>query len=137
MCMKTCTSCNQTKPLDEFFKASRRSDGFQSQCKPCANESYRKSRAKKPLHYNNLQYARRAKNVALIREWKVAQGCKFCPELEAVCLEVHHLDPSQKEGDPSDYAGKSFVAFLKEAAKCVVLCANCHRKVHAGLLICE
>lgn len=135
--MKTCTNCQTQKPFTAFYKAAARSDGLQSQCKSCANTSYKGSREKKPEHYNEVRRLRHAKNTALIRAWKVERGCKFCPELEPVCLELHHLDPSVKEADPSTYAAKSFAAFLIEAAKCVVVCANCHRKVHAGLLTCD
>ena len=35
--MKTCRTCQQPKPASEYHKHSRRSDGLQSDCKPCAN----------------------------------------------------------------------------------------------------
>ena len=31
-------------------------------------------------------------------------------------------------------AHKSYKAMLAELAKCVIACANCHRKDHAGLI---
>lgn len=34
--MKECRSCHQSKPLDEFHKASNTPDGRQYVCKPCA-----------------------------------------------------------------------------------------------------
>jgi hypothetical protein len=57
-----------------------------------------------------------------------------CSEKFGPCLELHHLDPTLKEFDPAEGAGKSWNAFLVEAEKCVVLCANCHRKVHHGVI---
>jgi hypothetical protein len=33
---KLCTTCRQTKPVSEFSKNGRRSDGLKHQCKPCA-----------------------------------------------------------------------------------------------------
>ena len=36
--MKTCTKCNQSKPLTEFSKDKQKRDGFRSICKPCNRE---------------------------------------------------------------------------------------------------
>jgi hypothetical protein len=135
--MKTCSQCQETKDIDAFYKTKRRKDGLHPACKKCMNAMNTASRNKKPDSYRLGRRDRRANNTALIRQWKVERGCKFCPEREAVCLELHHLDPNTKEKDPACYASISFAAFLREAEKCVVVCANCHRKVHAGLLICE
>jgi hypothetical protein len=47
----------------------------------------------------------------------------------------HHLDPTTKE---FNLAGARQTASLEklraEAAKCVLLCANCHAEVEAGVL---
>jgi hypothetical protein len=40
--MKTCARCHQTKPLEQFSRYARTSDGKQSYCKPCAS-SYRRA----------------------------------------------------------------------------------------------
>lgn len=130
--MKTCSRCKQDKPLDHFHKSSRMKDGVQSSCKSCMAESYTRSRKAKQDHYQDVAKQRRHKNVDLMREWKESKGCHVCKEDFGPCLELHHLDPSEKEGDPAAIASMSFSAFLQEAEKCVVLCANCHRKVHAG-----
>lgn len=47
-------------------------------------------------------------------------------------LEFHHRDPAQKDFRISA-AVKSKARLLAEVAKCALLCANCHREVHAGL----
>lgn len=132
--MKTCSRCKEDKPLDEFHKSSRMKDGLQSSCKSCMAEAYTRSRKAKQSHYQGVAKQRRQKNVDLMREWKENKGCQVCGESFGPCLELHHLDPNEKEGDPSNLAQVSFVKFLQEAEKCVVLCANCHRKVHAGFI---
>jgi hypothetical protein len=48
-------------------------------------------------------------------------------------LELHHSDPSVKEDHPS-LLRTSWDRWLTEAQKCIILCCNCHRKVHAGIL---
>jgi hypothetical protein len=95
--------------------------------------SYNSSRGKKKEHYQQVAQARRKQLQEQATAWKTERGCTICKENFGPCLELHHLDPTTKEGDPSSFVSLSFDAFLKEASKCVVLCANCHRKVHAGL----
>ena len=70
----------------------------------------------------------------LIAEHKTC--CKICGENERVCLDFHHVDPSKKHLDISQMyrAGWSKRRILDEIAKCVILCSNCHRKYHAGLI---
>ena len=50
-------------------------------------------------------------------------------------LDFHHLDPSQKEfGISMDGITRSWERVQKELDKCVLVCSNCHREIHAGLL---
>lgn len=48
-------------------------------------------------------------------------------------LEFHHVYPEHKEFSLRDKSSKTFKAILPELKKCVLLCANCHRELHAGL----
>jgi hypothetical protein len=61
-------------------------------------------------------------------------GCLLCPENEPCCLVAHHTDPKQKDFDIAQAATHQYgrARFTRELAKCVCLCENCHRKVHAG-----
>ena len=60
--------------------------------------------------------------------------CGFDAFQEA--LEFHHIDPSIKSFGLTDSTAvtKALEKQLEEARKCVLLCANCHRGVHAGYL---
>lgn len=60
--------------------------------------------------------------------------CGFDAFQEA--LEFHHIDPSTKTFGLTDSNAvtKALEKQLEEARKCVLLCANCHRGVHAGYL---
>lgn len=50
-------------------------------------------------------------------------------------LQFHHLDPSTKEFNLSDKGrSTSWEKSLKEADKCVLLCANCHMEVEDGII---
>lgn len=62
-------------------------------------------------------------------------GCCICSEMEPVCLDFHHIDPATKKFRIAAKASiPSLEALLEEIAKCVVICANCHRRFHAGEL---
>lgn len=51
-------------------------------------------------------------------------------------LEFHHLDPSLKEFQLShNGATRSLARSRAEARKCILLCANCHREVEAGVRV--
>ena len=64
-------------------------------------------------------------------------GCANCDEREPSCLDAHHVDPSGKDfqiGDASSGFGVGVDKLKAELAKCICLCANCHRKFHAGVI---
>lgn len=60
--------------------------------------------------------------------------CGFNQFQEA--LEFHHVDPTQKEfGITSSSAvTRALDKQIIEAKKCVLVCANCHRGIHAGYI---
>ena len=130
--MKTCSRCKQEKHYEDFCKMSRSKDGYQPACKTCMADSWRRSRNKKLDHYKNVQKKRETNTKFLVDEWKSQHKCVNCGEDDIVCFDLHHLDPNTKEDHPSKFTRSSFNKFLDEASKCVVLCANCHRKLHAG-----
>ena len=48
-------------------------------------------------------------------------------------LEYHHLDPRTKIDNVSDMVHHNRVITVKkEMQKCVLLCYDCHRKLHSG-----
>ena len=49
-------------------------------------------------------------------------------------LEFHHKNPNEKDFSISANAHIAFEKALQEAKKCILVCANCHREIHAGLI---
>ncbi len=49
-------------------------------------------------------------------------------------LTFHHIDPTQKSFAMTMAVGRSIAAFRAEAKKCVLVCANCHGEIEAGLI---
>lgn len=66
---------------------------------------------------------------------KLQMGCQLCGEREVAALDFHHRNETEKDFNLSGIANsKPLDALRREVEKCVILCASCHRKVHAGIL---
>ena len=79
-------------------------------------------------------YARRKKVRAMAVEYKGGrcENCGYDRCLDA--LEFHHKDPTQKDFSISSKGyTRSWDRVKKELDKCTILCANCHRELHAKL----
>jgi len=70
----------------------------------------------------------------LYREFKENSKCACCPENDPVVLEFHHKDPSTKIDSVGNmvHMGLDWATVKREIDKCVVLCSNDHKRVHAG-----
>jgi cytochrome c553 len=49
-------------------------------------------------------------------------------------LHFHHVDPATKSFPMSMGRGRSLAAYRAEAEKCVLVCANCHGEIEAGVI---
>lgn len=64
-------------------------------------------------------------------------SCQVCGYNKShAALDFHHLDPTEKEfGLSSQKTGTMNRADrFQELKKCILLCSNCHREFHAGLI---
>ena len=60
------------------------------------------------------------------------QLCGYCKCIQA--LEFHHTEKSGKDFSISDKGyTRSWKRVKKEIDKCILVCANCHRELHAGI----
>lgn len=132
MSTKICYKCKRELDLASFKTHCNRPDGLQSDCISCQKE-YRKEHYKK----NKQKYLAKSKatvvrNVAWLREYKKTLKCEICCESHPACLQFHHIEPSLKDNNVSwlTRLGCSIKRLMEEIAKCRVLCANCHFKLH-------
>ena len=84
-----------------------------------------------PKKRDTSSYRREVKRKLIEYKGGKCQICGYNRCQEA--LEFHHLDPSQKDFTISG-GTKSFESLKPEVDKCILVCANCHREIHAGLI---
>lgn len=62
--------------------------------------------------------------------------CVICGYKKCVwAFDLHHVDGSKKEfGLSVRGLTRSWDKVQKEINKCILVCANCHREIHAGIV---
>ena len=130
---KRCSRCQEEKNISEYRRDKSKPDGFQYHCKQCRRNFDRSNYVQKygvqaKLRNNDRAAVMRAK----LLEYRLEHPCIVCGEDEPACLDFHHEDPEVKEFNIGGRLTTSWTTMAAELAKCVVLCANCHRKFHAG-----
>ena len=83
------------------------------------------------------EIARVAKRKQALRNWldeyKTGLACEMCGEKHIACLDFHHRSSMKKELTDGNIKGMGWgrERVLNEIKKCMVICANCHRKIHS------
>lgn len=116
--MPNCAKCKTEKPLEEFYLREDRKKNH-AYCKICQNQ-------------NVLDRQRAWKKKAIEYKGGKCNCCGYCRCDSA--LEFHHLDPSKKDFALSAGKLKKFESSREELDKCILVCANCHREIHIGLI---
>jgi hypothetical protein len=70
----------------------------------------------------------RIKQALVEYKGSACEKCGFVGVIEV--YDFHHVESSQKEFSISHSLNRSWEEIKKEADKCVMLCANCHRAIH-------
>lgn len=135
---KECNVCFTIKPLDCFNKKCNSSDGLDNRCKECNKaknrEWYSKNKSYKIKESVRQKSEHRQKLAERISEIKANGSCKFCGEDTPICLDFHHESDKEFEISTAKSLGLSWTKISEEISKCILVCANCHRKIHAGLI---
>jgi 5-methylcytosine-specific restriction endonuclease McrA len=89
--MKTCSKCNETKPLDRFSKNKRSKDGLQVHCKACAAAWRAANRERKAATNAAWYVANRERMAAANAAWYAANR-----ERKAATVAAWHADNPDK-----------------------------------------
>jgi len=131
---KTCPHCKQEKNFSDFTKDKTKTHGYYPLCKICKREVARLRYSTADVGNRRIKDKLRAQQRSTLIATKKSVGCQICKESESVCLDLHHLNPNEKDFGIAHYRNASIDKITDEMKKCIVLCANCHRKVHASLI---
>lgn len=132
--MKKCITCKKILQLDKFSFRNKKKNLRNSVCKVCHNKY-----TKNHYHKNKKEYTKRARvnskkyrieNRKKMIEYLTDKQCVDCKENDIRVLDFDHINPSKKYKSVSKMMGDySWNKILDEIDKCVIRCANCHRKV--------
>lgn len=116
---KICPKCKDDKDIGEYYNR-RGKIGGSVYCKECTNKQA-------------LDRQRDLKQKSIDYKGGLCEVCGYDKCNSA--LEFHHKDPNEKDFSISNVKKYTFDERIKnELDKCVLLCSNCHREVHAGLI---
>jgi hypothetical protein len=133
--MPTCSGCGAEKDEDDFQFRNVALAIRKRRCRDCCSsygkDWYGRNAASHKVNVvaNNKRYVQR--NYRLVREARLR--CSRCGESDPACLDLHHRDPRTKDRTLARAVQLKWspAKLRAEIEKCDVLCANCHRKLHA------
>lgn len=112
---KRCNICKETKPIGEFHSNGHTTAGVKKLkpgCKLCE------------------LVARKNRTWQIITKY-LEPKCSICGYDKSVAaLELHHLDPSQKEFGIKRVDYRNEEKIVLELKKCIMVCSNCHKEIH-------
>jgi hypothetical protein len=131
--MKRCPQCEEWKPStpEYFFRGDNKTkSGLDGWCKLCRVKKRNKST---PSYIRQLKKnATRAAEIKKLLLEQFGGKCITCGYYRCpAALDFHHIVPEEKEFPlaRAHVLRKSWDEILKEAKKCSLLCANCHREI--------
>jgi len=130
--MKWCARCKLSLPMSAFAASTNRKRGG-SYSRACQNayskEHYRRNASahKKRRSVNRLGYI--STNQRWMVEYLQGKGCVDCGEMDPIVLEFDHVSGT-KVDDIGNMIRRGWGRhrIVAEVAKCVIRCANCHRR---------
>jgi len=130
--MKLCTKCKRDKSDNEF---TPRGNSLHSWCNECRRKHCKDHYRKNKKHYRQRNARRRKerkdKLIQFICEYLLEHPCIDCGEHDIRVLEFDHIDPTTKSFEIARFirgSNQNKDLLLEEISKCVVRCANCHRR---------
>ena len=123
---KVCRVCKEEKPLSEYHKNKQCLGGVVATCRSCTGDRisqwYKDNRRRRQEAANTKNRERKREIVE-----HFGDKCLDCQQTyPQYVYQFHHLDPTQKDVNPSEAMTRAPERMWEEFNKCVMLCANCH-----------
>lgn len=133
---KICRTCKIEKSIDDFLWRNKKKGLKHNECSLCYKITRKKSYDNNKEYYYNKNKVKRNKTSEWYEEFKKDKKCLFCDEDESVCLDFHHINDETKDFNLANmrYSTYSINKIKKEIDKCIIVCSNCHRKIHKGII---
>lgn len=130
--MKQCATCGEIKPESEYNWRNKLLGKRWGTCRECQ----RKQQANwyennKETHKKNMYQQRLSKQEEgreYVWNYLMTHPCVHCGESDPQVLEFHHVEQKRSSVTRLMRNGYSVEIIQSEIGRCIVLCANCHRK---------
>ena len=118
MALRECRECGYASDnLEDFRKARNSKYGRDNLCSKCAS---------------NAANERLRKRKELIDDIKRGRPCEICGHSFPPCaMDFHHKHKSEKSFNIGNAKGVPLETLMKEIQQCMLVCACCHRILHA------
>jgi len=109
-------------------KSKYRTDAYREYMRNYQKSWHQRNKAQRLAH----ALERKAQMRAFYNQLKENLECAQCGENHPATLQFHHRDPQKKDFNLSEAVRQGYGTerIKREIAKCSVLCANCHAKLH-------
>jgi len=109
---KRCSTCLETKSVNEFYRNYNCEFSFRNECKSCSN-----------LRIDNNR--KELKEIVLELKSHPCMDCRIV--YPYYVMDFDHRDANDKNCNVSQMRSSTKEKLLAEIAKCDLVCANCHR----------
>ncbi|HET6315692.1 MAG TPA: hypothetical protein VFG86_04485 [Chloroflexota bacterium] len=132
--MKTCPGCHRELLFAEFNFKNRARGRLQVYCRTCSRAYVRDHYWRNKQYYidkatiGKARYLERVQRNVL--EYLALHPCVDCGQADPALLEFDHIDRSAKEAAVGEMIRRrlGWRIIRAEIEKCLVRCANCHRR---------
>lgn len=150
---RLCLDCKETKPITEFSINNHRRDGLCIYCKSCSHirrinyyDRFKEKEVAKHKEYCKKNWKRiRDKNRQNRNKKRLDKKSELVKLHGGKCVvcgynrhisafDFHHKDPKTKTFTLGSVRQFPLDILIEESKKCALLCANCHRELHAGFI---
>lgn len=130
---QVCNCCQETKPIEEFSWRWKHLGQRQRTCRACQSKQKKAWYEKNKDFHKEKIYENKQRNIetsrAYVWDFLLAHPCAECGETDPTVLEFDHVR-GEKRAEVTKLMrdGYTLKIIQEEIEKCVVLCANCHKR---------